>query len=1025
VSTRQRDLADAPSAEVTAVTPNTKGAWAGPAPADSAPAPRAEPKGVWESISETLRESRNWRELRRTPFGMTPVMILAMSGFFLQMNEAVFGLAAPEIVQDLDISLDTIIRLSGFVGFITIFAIIGVAYLADRHRRVPMFAGGLLLGGIVGGFRSQAKSALSLGTPQFAAASALTVSDVPTTSLLADYYPPENRGKIFAILRLFGVAGSVMVPALVARMIQRFGWKTSFAVLAVPVVIVAAYALLRLREPVRGYFERRTLGVADAEARVEDEPPSMGESFRIIFGIRTLRRLFMASILSSTGAVMIATFQGLFLFQEYQLDVGQRGDLAALTSLFILPGVYLGGGLTDSLLRRRPSKVLTVFGVFGIVASFSALVLPLRPPLWVLYVSLSVFGFVGALFGPAVTALLVNITPANVRTMGGALQGLSAIPGLVIGLPLASAIVSAYGLRSVLFLPVPLLLIGAIIQLTAAPFFEADQRSAFAAAVARNEWKKAQEAGRGKLLVCRDVSVEYSGVQVLFDVDFDVDEGEIIALLGTNGAGKSTLLRAISGTTQCSSGGIIFDGRDITYMPPHETARRGIVFMPGGRGVFPGLTVRENLALGTWMSEDQAEVRTQLEEVFEIFPVLADRADAIASNLSGGEQQMLSLAQAFLAKPKLLMIDELSLGLAPAVVGQLLDVVRKIHERGVTIIVVEQSVNVALALAQKAIFMEKGEVKFFGQTADLLARPDILRAVYVKGTGALTDGAPAAATRSERERRLLALETGPNLLEVDGITKRFGGLTALDQVSFDLRQGEVLGVIGPNGSGKTTLFEIISGFQEADDGTVRYEGVDITKLSPDQRARRKLIRRFQDAKLFPSLTVYETLLVSLEQRLEVHSALANAAGLPQSRKAERRVRLRADRLVELLELGSYQDKFVRELSTGLRRIVDLACVLATEPKLLLLDEPSSGIAQAEAEGLAPLLRRVRFETGCSILIIEHDMPLISAVSDELLALELGVVLTRGAPADVLNDERVIESYLGGSEEAVKRSGSLS
>ena len=134
------------------------------------------------------------------------------------------------------------------------------------------------------------------------------------------------------------------------------------------------------------------------------------------------------------------------------------------------------------------------------------------------------------------------------------------------------------------------------------------------------------------------------------------------------------------------------------------------------------------------------------------------------------------------------------------------------------------------------------------------------------------------------------------------------------------------------------------------------------------------------------------------------------------------LRQRADRLVELLELGAFRDKFVKELSTGLRRIVDLACVLAAEPKVLLLDEPSSGIAQAEAEGLAPLLRRIRFETGCSILIIEHDMPLISAVSDELIALERGQVIVRGAPEAVLNDERVIESYLGTSEAAVNRSG---
>jgi branched-chain amino acid transport system ATP-binding protein len=660
--------------------------------------------------------------------------------------------------------------------------------------------------------------------------------------------------------------------------------------------------------------------------------------------------------------------------------------------------------------------MVVVLAVFSLLQAVGDVGYAIHPALGILVVLSAIGGFGSALNFVAVKVLYANAVPANVRVQGLVMTSLAELPALLFGYTLAYNIFNYYGYGPLFVWFAAVHVVAAPIMVSAGPFLDVDRRNAALASLAGEEWRRAQAAGQGKMLVCRNVDVGYEGVQVLFGVDFDVEEGELIALLGTNGAGKSTLLRAISGSQQASGGAIVFNGRDVTHMPPHEIAARGVVHMPGGRGVFPGLSVRDNLTMGSWLSPDAAATRADLAEVYEIFPILRARLDDHAALLSGGEQQMLSLAQAFLMKPKLLMIDELSLGLSPAMVGQLLEVVRRIHDSGVTIIVVEQSVNVALAIATRAVFMEKGEVKFTGPTADLLARPDLLRAIYVKGTGALTDGQRGSARRTQE------LETARPVIQVDNIVKRFGGIAALDDVSMRLRDGEILGLIGPNGSGKTTLLDVISGFVVPDGGTVTYEGVDITRLSPDERARRKLVRRFQDAKLFPSLTVRETLLVSLEQRAEVRSTILAAASAPQARRSERRLRVRAERLIDLLDLGAYGDKFVKELSTGLRRIVDLACVLASEPHALLLDEPSSGIAQAEAEGLAPLLRRVKFETGCSILIIEHDMPLISAVADELIALDQGAIVIQGPPEVVLNDDRVIESYLGGTEAAIRRSG---
>ncbi len=261
----------------------------------------------------------------------------------------------------------------------------------------------------------------------------------------------------------------------------------------------------------------------------------------------------------------------------------------------------------------------------------------------------------------------------------------------------------------------------------------------------------APRAPRGDpLLVCRGVHVAYDKVRVLFGVDMEIRDGEIVALLGTNGAGKSTLLKAISGLVEPVDGSIVFDGRDITHVDPVERARLGIVQVPGGRAVFPTLTVAEHFKAAAWLfaKEDATEVRARTDRVLALFPRLKERWHQMAGNLSGGEQQQLGLGMAFVAKPRLLIIDELSLGLAPAIVEQLLDIVRAIHAEGCPVILVEQSVNVALTIAQRAYFMEKGEIRFEGAAPELLARGDLLRSVFLEG--AMSNGSTAPPARVER-----------------------------------------------------------------------------------------------------------------------------------------------------------------------------------------------------------------------------------------------------------------------------------
>ncbi|HEX2850332.1 MAG TPA: MFS transporter [Acidimicrobiales bacterium] len=968
--------------------------------------------GLWAMV----RDLRGWASIARSPYGLRPLVLLIWTAFFVDFNGTVLGIAFQRVLRDTGLKYASYLRYVQTSQFVLIFVLVGVAYLLDRRRRIPIVAAGVLLSGICTGLTAPAHSPLTFGLPDMWASVFINAALLPVGSLLADYYGPEVRGRVFAVWGLMGALPGIVVPKVVGALVEAHGWRVVYAVSSVPVVLVGILIVLLLRDPIRGYVDRLALGLGEETARIAEEPPSLGEAWRMVFGIRTIRRLFVANAIASAATVTLPALQTGFLVERHGLTPNGLANVAALTAAIVLPGYFVAGPLVDWFMQRRPSQVLTLFGLVTLVSTLTTLAFAFNAPLALLVATVALTSLARSALRSTIAVLYAQVTPAHVRTLGIAMRdlayGFAPIGGLFI-----PAIGLSWGYRGMFLFCFALLFVSALVQISSAPLFELDMRSALAANAASEEYRRAKAEGAGKLLVCRDVDVAYSGVQVLFGVDFDVEEGEIIALLGTNGAGKSTLLRAIAGLTPASSGAIVFDGRDITFMPPNETAERGIVFMPGGRGIFPGLSVRENLLLGTWMHEDGTETRHRLEEVFSIFPRLAERADALAGSLSGGEQQQLSLAQAFLCSPRLLMIDELSLGLSPAVVGELIEIVKRIHSTGVTVIVVEQSVNVALTLAEKAIFMEKGEVKFFGRTKDLMARPDILRAVYVKGTG-------GAATTTMTPQRRRELDAARPILELEGLTKRFGGITAVDDVSFSVPEGEVLGLIGPNGSGKTTLFDLVSGYQVPDAGVIRFDGVDITTLPPDERARRKLMRRFQDARLFPALTVFETILVALEQQLEVRGSFAGALSLPQSRRAERRVRARAEALIELLDLGSYRDKFVRELSTGLRRIVDLACVLAGEPRLLLLDEPSSGIAQAEAEGLGSLLTRVRFETGCTILVIEHDMPLISSVADELLALDRGAVVTRGTPATVLDDERVIEAYLGGSEAAIRRSGSL-
>jgi len=240
------------------------------------------------------------------------------------------------------------------------------------------------------------------------------------------------------------------------------------------------------------------------------------------------------------------------------------------------------------------------------------------------------------------------------------------------------------------------------------------------------------------VLQVNNLDFSYGPVQVLFDVSFEVARGEVVALLGTNGAGKSTLLRAISGLGIPDRGVVRLNGRTLTYVDAELRFQQGIVQLRGGAGIFGELTVGENLRTSMLATRTRhADIDERAERVLALFPTLRDRQREPARDLSGGQQQMLGLAMALMHDPELLLIDELSLGLAPLVVQELLGVVEQLKARGITMLVVEQSLNVALAIADRALFMEKGRIRFEGPARELAERDDLVRAVFL-GAG---DGA--------------------------------------------------------------------------------------------------------------------------------------------------------------------------------------------------------------------------------------------------------------------------------------------
>lgn len=948
--------------------------------------------------------------------GWYPLTILFGLNMADELDRAAYLVLLPEIRDHFGLSNSGILSVVALASAVALLLTVPIAHLSDRSSRVRIALLGAALWAAFSFGTGLALTVWMLLVMRSGSAIGQAVVFPTHNSLLADWYPIASRPRVYSIHRAANSIGTVLGLLIGAGLASVFDWRAPFLVFAVPTLLLVV-AGMRLTDPRRGAFEREAaqLDLGDVP---DEEPPSFAEALRMVWTIRSLRRIFVALPFLAASLVGLGALASLQYAETFDLSEVQRAFANVPVQLVELGGVLLGARLTTRAFGNGAPAIFRVLFWGAMVASVAAGLFALAPNVAVAIAAHALAAGALVIVGPGIMASLSLAVPPRARSMGFSIGALWVLPGLLV-IPFVGWVGDVWGFRWGLLVLVPVFLVGGLILASVGSVIEDDIAQVWTSTASRSQMLADRAEGKLPLLSVRGVEVSYGDVQVLFGVDLDVDEGEIIALLGTNGAGKSTLLKAISGVAIAHRGAVVFDGRDITHAPPEEIAPRGIAQVPGGQGVFPALTVEENLQAAGWMHRHDGGLRAErVAEVLDLFPILRDRLGDPAAELSGGQQQMLALGMAFLSRPRLLMIDELSLGLAPMVVAQLLDVVRDLRDRGTTIILVEQSVNVALTVADTAYFMEKGEIRFHGPTADLLDRPDVLRSVFLQG----------AAPSLERRVTARPRDVGPDgaadvpALTVDGVSVSFGGICAVDDVSFELAPGEVVGLIGPNGAGKTTLIDVVSGATPAAHGTVALHGHRIGGLSANQRAVLGLGRSFQDSRLFPSLTVAETILVALDRWLDVRDPLNAVFRLPPHVDSEAAARHRVDELIELLGLESFRSKFVGELSTGSRRVVDLACVLAHAPSVILLDEPSSGIAQREAEALGPLLLRVRDALGASLVVVEHDMALISAVSDRLIALDQGRVVASGAPSAVLDDPVVVEAYLGGDRTLIERSG---
>lgn len=674
--------------------------------------------------------------------GIAMILALLLVNVIETFDNVALQVLAPDIQKTLDVSKTTLQGLSSLGGVVLVLSTLPFAWLADRYFRTKILAAATLVWSSAMVFTGLVQNPISMGFARAAAGFGAAAKIPITPSLIADQYPIGVRTRMFALENLGRPLGLVIGPFIVGGVAAwaggAEGWRWAMIAIAIPIVFVAA-ALFVLREPARGKNEQEA--VLGRVLDDDNEPPVRLSSVAArLKKVKTFRYLTLG--IGMLGFALVSVPVRLsFLFEEtYDFGAFKRGWVLSLTYIPALVLIPIAGRYGDRLFRRDPRWAVRLFGWlvvgYGVFITVGTQLGPVEPLIVFIAIANACQLAAFTQIGPTISA----VVPYRMRAQAFALIGfyIFLLGGFFGGLMVA-AVADAYGERTAILTVVPFAaLLGGFLVMRGAKFMKRDISLVVEELLDEQEEQRriAEHPDDVPVLQVHNLDTSYGPVQILFDVNLEVRRGEVLALLGTNGAGKSTLLKTVSGLVIPDRGVVRMNGRTITLTDPEIRVAMGMIQVPGGECIFPGQTVAENLEVWSWLIEDPTKRKERIAVALDTFPALKDRMKSRAGSLSGGQQQMLAVCKAVMLEPELLLIDELSLGLAPLVVQELLEVVEGLRSTGVTMVIVEQSVNVALSIADRAVFMERGRVRFEGPAQDLLERDDLLRAVFLSGEGA-------------------------------------------------------------------------------------------------------------------------------------------------------------------------------------------------------------------------------------------------------------------------------------------------